>query len=1026
MNPISRISAPRPSRASMEGVSPLMYSCQQGDTQQVRHLIQRKPICVKECDRTGKTALHYCAENTTADGAQLLVKANPALVNQPDEEGYTPLHLAVIAGNRTMLRYLLDHGAEVNLLDNERHSVVHWATVCGELESLDVVLDAGAEASVEDIHGAYPIHYAAQMCGNNKKTMGSGDGSGQGGGGGGPASSQRYTGLAALKKLINHGVPVDVIDRDGRQPLLWAASSGSADAILALSNAGASVMAADKDGLTALHCAASRGHSDCLETLVALCGAEVDLLDANGCTALFYAVTLGHADCAQLLLDCGANPNHQDKKGRTPAYCGATKGQTETLRLLVQHQADLWLRSTKGDVPLHEAVACGRKDLVLWILRQCQQQYGENGTGSVAAGPGIGGAHVVNNDGRSPLHIAAINNNVEMCKILIDHGAEINCIMRTARGQLITPLDAALRRGNRGCAKFLQLHGGLAAAKLTDSRALQRALSQAYTENQRRVSVMVHNHAEMMDYPTDSQMSGRSSMIHLPHLAGTKSRTVSRLEDSATQTQVEESFFSENKDGAEMQLSSAGLRLGETESGLRRRRIRRRAQQRRSLTDPRPPPNDEELRWKSRQRYSDDSGSESDDEQHLPGSRYHQQQRPNMSQYVSDGGAPGTGGSGGDGSGRVNGSSNGLNNINTVHLEPIVKSNEVVTEPALRSQSILSNVGTESSGQKDSGFSDLVGRSEEDINSSAVIRRTDSATLLDHIRSPEQQMNGPDGENLNRSSSSLNNKTMTHSPLMDEVDSSRKRTFLLRRTKSERRSEHDGLSPHPPTNPPSERIKYKAEIPISVIRAAQAKTRRYNLERKIFQQLLDLKQMQIRIGQANEQVFAKRLIDGFRKDAVTVGLRPYDGSYSFQQLEVYLYSQLRLVQGGRTLLPLVDSATDREDVTNGLYGDVETESTNGGSRTMPVDKCTHTTQRCPHAMYAYTTLPPACYTGVPCAAFIPYHKHHRPVTQQQQHQPNHPGTAKSTTENGRIILPKLNLNNNINQKNNTPSNKSSN
>jgi hypothetical protein len=170
-------------------------------------------------------------------------------------------------------------------------------------------------------------------------------------------------------------------------------------------------------------------------------------------------------------------------------------------------------------------------------------------------------------------------------------------------------------------------------------------------------------------------------------------------------------------------------------------------------------------------------------------------------------------------------------------LEPIVKSSQVATDLAVRSQSILSNVGTESSGQKDSGFSDLVGRSEEDINSSALIRRTDSATLLllDHIRSPsEQQMrNGPDGENLNRSSSSLNNsndnnKTTTHSPLMDDVESSRKRTFLLRRTKSERRSEHEGSSAHPPTatHPHSERIKYKAEIPISVIRAAQAKTRR--------------------------------------------------------------------------------------------------------------------------------------------------------------------------------------------------------
>lgn len=88
--------------------------------------------------------------------------------------GYTPLHLAVIAGNKTMLRYLLDQGADVNLLDTERHSCVHWATVCGELDSLDAVLDAGAEASVADIHGAYPLHYAAQMCGHNKKTSATG------------------------------------------------------------------------------------------------------------------------------------------------------------------------------------------------------------------------------------------------------------------------------------------------------------------------------------------------------------------------------------------------------------------------------------------------------------------------------------------------------------------------------------------------------------------------------------------------------------------------------------------------------------------------------------------------------------------------------------------------------------------------------------------------------------------------------------------------------------------------------------
>ena len=38
-------------------------------------------------------------------------------------------------------------------------------SVCGELESLEILIDSGANPCSPDIHGAYPIHYAAQMCG---------------------------------------------------------------------------------------------------------------------------------------------------------------------------------------------------------------------------------------------------------------------------------------------------------------------------------------------------------------------------------------------------------------------------------------------------------------------------------------------------------------------------------------------------------------------------------------------------------------------------------------------------------------------------------------------------------------------------------------------------------------------------------------------------------------------------------------------------------------------------------------------
>lgn len=49
--------------------------------------------------------------------------------------------------------------------------------------------------------------------------------------------------------------------------------------------------------------------------------------------------------------------------------------------------------------------------------------------------------------------------------------------MRTNRGQLMTPLDAALYKNNRGCAKFLQVHGGVPANRLTSETAALRATS---------------------------------------------------------------------------------------------------------------------------------------------------------------------------------------------------------------------------------------------------------------------------------------------------------------------------------------------------------------------------------------------------------------------------------------------------------------------------------------------------------------------------------------------------------------------
>lgn len=82
--------------------------------------------------------------------------------------------------------------------------------MCGEHEALEMVLRAGANISSPDMHGGFPLHYAAQMCGPGADLRG-----------------DSRAGLAVLRTLLAFGADVDERDKDGRQPILWAASAGT-------------------------------------------------------------------------------------------------------------------------------------------------------------------------------------------------------------------------------------------------------------------------------------------------------------------------------------------------------------------------------------------------------------------------------------------------------------------------------------------------------------------------------------------------------------------------------------------------------------------------------------------------------------------------------------------------------------------------------------------------------------------------------------------------------------------------------
>ncbi|KAI3415806.1 hypothetical protein GPALN_005385 [Globodera pallida] len=388
-----------------------------------------------------------------------------------DKFGFTPLLVSVMAGNLEVLESLIEQGAQLDLLDRDGHSAVHWAVVCGQLDVLIALQRHGAPIALADVHGAHPLHYATVRSALEEEVP-------------------PYRAEAVLHVLLRHGAQLECADVDGRTPLLWAASDGNLPAFRSLVQTGANRFSVDRDRLGVLHCAASHGYVEILREMISLMTGQkgamtVDAKDRNSDTPLFYAATFGHFECAKLLLDKGANVNQTDKRIRTAAHCAAAKGQLRILKLLRQFGASFSLQNYRGDLPFHEAVQTGLKDVIEWFL--------DIDPNFVSA---------PNFCGRTPLHLAASKGDIELVVLLCTRGAQINALMMH-KGQLLTPLDVAKSRGHELIIDYLSgKHDALTAAGVSpEGRDFQR-LS---IEERLKTAKLRKMHVELMAYEEMAQ-----------------------------------------------------------------------------------------------------------------------------------------------------------------------------------------------------------------------------------------------------------------------------------------------------------------------------------------------------------------------------------------------------------------------------------------------------------------------------------------------------------------------------------------
>ncbi|XP_033321532.1 E3 ubiquitin-protein ligase mind bomb 1 [Megalopta genalis] len=192
----------------------------------------------------------------------------------------------------------------------------------------------------------------------------------------------------------------------GHTALQAASQNGHSEVIKILLRYKADVEIEDKDGDRAVHYAAIGDESGVM-ALLAGAGADLNARNKRRQTALHMAVNKGHAGAVRTLLELGCHPSLQDSEGDTPLHDAISKKRDDILALLLDHAADITLTNNNGFNALHHAALRGNPSAMRVLLSKLPRPWLVDEK---------------KDDGYTALHLAALNNHVEVAEQLARFG----------------------------------------------------------------------------------------------------------------------------------------------------------------------------------------------------------------------------------------------------------------------------------------------------------------------------------------------------------------------------------------------------------------------------------------------------------------------------------------------------------------------------------------------------------------------------------------------------------------------------
>ncbi|KAL7930413.1 ankyrin repeat-containing domain protein [Trichoderma chlorosporum] len=258
-----------------------------------------------------------------------------------DERGWTPITLAASFGHASVVKKLIEHGADYTALTRFGWSPFNVACCHGSLGVAKLLLD---EYGVS-MKGDYGINWSALR------------------------SASTYGHADILTYLLQRGADT-AAEEGGWSCLHIAADGGHTEAVEVLLNHGFDPSAvANELGWTPLTLAVDKGHHDTVELLLDR-GVDIEQKCTNQWTSLCMAATRGDLKMVMLLVGRGANVMAKAIGGWTPITLAAANGHQSIVDLLLAYGADIYMKAwaLSGWTPLMVASDSGHATLARMLL----------------------------------------------------------------------------------------------------------------------------------------------------------------------------------------------------------------------------------------------------------------------------------------------------------------------------------------------------------------------------------------------------------------------------------------------------------------------------------------------------------------------------------------------------------------------------------------------------------------------------------------------------------------------------------